>query len=184
MGSLWKGRLTKESIIYKLWKSLDVVRHRMLPFTPAISMLPRINFIVCCRFQPWPRVLSVVKLNISTYKVAAKNCSELISYLKFIHHNQLPQLLANKIFVVVVVIWRLSGIKDLVRGKQLVSVILKLMGYCVKLKVIIFICLFPDFVHTTLHPSRGGKIQASLWTFDWNNCNRSMAIFSKRSWNL
>ncbi|XP_074621519.1 E3 ubiquitin-protein ligase UBR4-like isoform X3 [Acropora palmata] len=30
---------------------------------------------------------------------------------------------------------RLSGIKDLVRGKQLVSVILKLMGYCVKLKV-------------------------------------------------
>lgn len=32
---------------------------------------------------------------------------------------------------------RLSGIKDLVRGKQLVSVILKLMGYCVKLKVVI-----------------------------------------------
>lgn len=30
---------------------------------------------------------------------------------------------------------RLSGIKDLARGKQLVSVILKLMGYCVKLKV-------------------------------------------------
>ena len=28
------------------------------------------------------------------------------------------------------------------------SVILKLMGYCVKLKVIIFICLFPGFVHT------------------------------------
>ena len=32
---------------------------------------------------------------------------------------------------------RLSGIKDLVRGKQLVSVILKLMGYCVKLKVLL-----------------------------------------------
>lgn len=32
---------------------------------------------------------------------------------------------------------RLSGIKDLARGKQLVSVILKLMGYCVKLKVVI-----------------------------------------------
>ena len=42
----------------------------------------------------------------------------------------------------------MSGIKDLVRGKQLVSVILKLMGYCVKLKVVIFICLFPGFVHT------------------------------------
>ena len=37
------------------------------------------------------------------------------------------------------------------------SVILKLMGYCVKLKVISFICSFPDFFHTTLSLSRGGK---------------------------
>lgn len=36
---------------------------------------------------------------------------------------------------------RLSGIKDLVRGKQLVSVILKLMGYCVKLKVLVCLAL-------------------------------------------
>ena len=90
MGSLQrKGRVTKESIIYQLKTLLDVVRHLMLPFTPAISMFSRsllINFIVCCCFQPWPRVHSVVKLNISTFKVAAKNCSGLISYLKFIQH--------------------------------------------------------------------------------------------------
>ena len=81
--------MTKESIIYKLRTFLDVGRHLMLPFTLAISTFSRsllINFIVCCCFQPWPRVHSVVKLNISTFKVAAKNCPGLISYLKFIQH--------------------------------------------------------------------------------------------------
>ena len=80
--------MNKESIIYKLKTLLDFVRHLMLPFNTAISKFSRlllINFIVCC-FQPWPRVHSVVKLNISTFKVAAKNCSGLISYLKFIQH--------------------------------------------------------------------------------------------------
>ena len=89
MGSLWrKRRVNKESIIYKLKTLLDFVRHLMLPFNTAISKFSRlllINFIVCC-FQPWPRVHSVVKLNISTFKVAAKNCLWLISFLKFIQH--------------------------------------------------------------------------------------------------
>ena len=52
----------------------------------VFSFVAYINFIVCCCFQPWPRVHSVVKLNISTFKVAAKNCPGLISYLKFIQH--------------------------------------------------------------------------------------------------
>lgn len=91
--------MNKESIIYKLRTLLDVVRHLMLPFTPAISMFSRsllINFIVCCCFQPWPRVHWVVKLNISTFKVAAKNCSGLKSYLKFI--QQIIQFRIQKCF--------------------------------------------------------------------------------------
>ena len=47
-----------------------------------------------------------------------------------------------KLFNIAFLFCRLSGIKDLVRGKQLVSVILKLMGYCVKLKVLVCLELF------------------------------------------
>lgn len=95
MGSLQrKGRVTKESIIYKLRTFLDVGRHLMLPFTPAIFFVSSLRVVVFNPGHESPD--SVVKLNISTFKVAEKNCSGLISYLKFI--QQIIQCRIQKCF--------------------------------------------------------------------------------------
>lgn len=68
------------------------------------------------------------------------SCKEIVTFIWcFWKQNQKALW---KLFNIAFLFCRLSGIKDLVRGKQLVSVILKLMGYCVKLKVLVCLELF------------------------------------------